>query len=87
MGILELFRDSGIHILLLGGFGTLWVAGVFENRGFVNGGSQTAVRLWSGEQIPLPQFYLSFTSILPRFYLIFVLSTCKRGRVAQCVKI
>ena len=37
-------------------------------QGFVNGGFQTVVRVWSGEQIPAPHFYLSFTSIT-QFYL------------------
>ena len=29
----------------------------------INGGFQTVVRVWSGDQIPLPQFYLNLTSI------------------------
>ena len=31
----------------------------------VNGGFQTVVRVWSGEQIPAPHFNLDFTSVLP----------------------
>ena len=36
------------------------------NRGFVDGGFQTVVRVWSGEQIPAPHF---LTSIKPQFHL------------------
>ena len=38
-------------------------------QGSVNGGFQTVVRVLRGNEIPLPPFYLSFTSILPQFYL------------------
>ena len=39
-------------------------------QGSVNGGFQTVVRVLSGEQIPLPPFYLNLTPFLPQFYLI-----------------
>ena len=39
-----------------------------NNRGFVNGGFQTVVRVWPGEPIPAPHFNLNCTSVLPQFY-------------------
>ena len=38
-------------------------------RGSVNGGFQTMVRVWSGEQIPVPPSNLNFASVLPHFNL------------------
>ena len=40
------------------------------NQGSVNGGFQTVVRVFWGNEIPLPPFYLNFaTPFLPQFYL------------------
>ena len=41
-----------------------------HSQGYVHRGSQTVVRVWSGEQIPAPLFNLNLTSILPLFALI-----------------
>ena len=38
-------------------------------QGSVNGGFQTVVRVWSGEQIPAPHLNLNLTSVLPQIYL------------------
>ena len=44
-------------------------------QGFLSGGFQTVVRVWSGEQIPTPNFNLNLTvllrppSVLPQFTL------------------
>ena len=38
-------------------------------QGSVNGGFQTVVRVFWGNEIPLPPFHLNFTSFLPQFYL------------------
>ena len=70
------FRDS---------FGIVWVTCCFPHlqkegsvrtspeqascQGSVNGGFQTVVRVWSGEQIPAPHFTLDLTSVLPLFNL------------------
>ena len=35
----------------------------------VNGGFQTVVRVFWGNEIPIPSFYLNLTSFLPHFYL------------------
>ena len=47
-------------------------------QGSVNGGFQTVVRVWSGEQIPAPHltsiFYLNFTSVLHLFLTSFYLN-------------
>ena len=40
-------------------------------QGSVNGGFQTVVRVFWGNEIPLPPFYLNLTSCLPQFYLFF----------------
>ena len=40
-----------------------------DDRGSVNGGFQTVVRVWSGEQIPTPRFNLNLTSVSPQFNL------------------
>ena len=38
-------------------------------QGSGNGGFQTVVRVFWGNEIPLPPFYLNLTSFLPQFYL------------------
>ena len=38
-------------------------------QGSANGGFQKVVRVFWGNEIPLPPFYLSLTSFLPQFYL------------------
>ena len=40
-------------------------------QGSVNGGFQTVVRVFWGNEIPLAPFYLNLTSFLPQFYLFF----------------
>ena len=47
----------------------LSTAGSF-GQGSVNGGFQTVVRVFWGNEIPLPPFYLNLTSFLPQFYLV-----------------
>ena len=44
-----------------------------KNRGSVNGGFQTMVPVWPGEQIPAPQFKLNVTLFLPLSNLVFFL--------------
>ena len=39
------------------------------NQGSANGGFQTVVRVFGGNKIPQPPFYLNLTSLLPQFYL------------------
>ena len=41
------------------------------SEGLQNGGFQTVVRVWSGEQISAPHCNLEFASVLPRFYVFF----------------
>ena len=46
-----------------------------EYQGSINGGLQTVVWVFWGNEIPLPPFYLNLTSFLPQSYLFLTFFT------------
>ena len=77
-GKIAFFQQENLHVhkipRFFGGGGILVFFGGGKCRFsfyVVNGGFQTVVRVWSGEQVPAPHFNLKLTSIIPLLSLNF----------------